>query len=149
MGEVFSIHRRGLFTLEEARRLVPIIHRITIDVSQKVDELIEKLESKSDQQRDIVARLEDQINGHILAWNEKVRKLGAIPKGLWLVDFEFVRGYYCWKFPEEDLQYWHTSDDGFSGRRPLEDLKVEKIKEGARSKSSNRPGPNQRPTGRF
>ena len=56
--------------------------------------------------------LENGINSTILLWNQKIKKLGAIPKGLWLVDFEFGRGYYRWKYPGTRHPLWHTPDDG-------------------------------------
>jgi len=31
-------------------------------------------------------------------------------------DFEY---YLCWQANEDDIQYWHMIDDGFTGRRPL------------------------------
>jgi hypothetical protein len=42
--------------------------------------------------------------------------LGLEVKGLWLVDFDNGSGYYCWRWPEEDLAYFHGYDEGFDGR---------------------------------
>ena len=42
--------------------------------------------------------------------------LGADVKGLWLVDFDTGAGYYCWKWPEEELAYFHGYEEGFAGR---------------------------------
>src|SRR4051812_36244783 len=100
MEDVISINRRGVFSLEEARQVLPIIRRITLDISEKVDALLAELERLSKSEKKTAAFLEDEINKLIYLWNEKIRKLGAIPKGLWLVDFGFGRGYYCWKHPE-------------------------------------------------
>jgi hypothetical protein len=125
-GQLISISRRGLFNLEEARQILPIVRHITYDLSEKVDALIAQLESTPDDQKELSQSLENDINQTIHLWNEKIKKLGAIPKGLWLVDFEFGRGFYCWKFPEADILFWHTQEAGFSGRRPLEDLSLEK-----------------------
>lgn len=40
-----------------------------------------------------------------------------------LVDFPHIREgrevYLCWKYGEEDIQYWHEVDAGFAGRTPL------------------------------
>src|SRR5689334_18178906 len=115
--ELISIHRHGFFTLEEAREILPIVLRITYDASDKVDALIAEIEATAPTKKEAIAALEEKINLQIAHWNAKIKKLGAIPKGLWLVDFEFGRGYYCWKHPEADLLYWHTKEEGFSGRR--------------------------------
>ena len=37
-------------------------------------------------------------------------------KGMWLADFDAGNGYYCWKFPENEIRFWHGYKDGFSGR---------------------------------
>lgn len=64
--------------------------------------------------------LQDQINGLIQNWQNKVERLGAKPKGLWLADFDYGDGYFCWKFPETKIQYSHGYKDGFTGRRLIE-----------------------------
>jgi hypothetical protein len=127
MDGLISIQRQGLFSLKEARRILPVVRRITLDISEQVDALIAQLETTPDAQKTVIAGLEDEINKLIHHWNEKIKKLGANPKGLWLVDFAFSDGYYCWKYPETDLQFWHGLEDGYSGRRPLEELLEQEI----------------------
>jgi hypothetical protein len=43
-----------------------------------------------------------------------------------LVDFPALRDgdevLLCWKLGEAEVGYWHSLEDGFAGRRPLEDL---------------------------
>ena len=62
------------------------------------------------------SEIETEINFIIEKWQDKVEKLGAKPKGLWLADFDKGDGYYCWKFPETQIAFWHGYNDGFSGR---------------------------------
>ena len=50
----------------------------------------------------------------------QITGLGLEVKGLWLVDFDSGAGYYCWKYPESSLEYFHGYDEGFSGRLPLQ-----------------------------
>ncbi len=42
---------------------------------------------------------------------------------LTLIDFPaLINGlpaYLCWKYGEEDIQFWHYLEDGFAGRRPI------------------------------
>ncbi len=49
--------------------------------------------------------------------------LRDLEKGL--VDFPSLRDgrevYLCWQEGEDEIAFWHEPDDGFSGRRPLED----------------------------
>ena len=42
--------------------------------------------------------------------------LGLDVKGLWLVDFDNGSGYYCWRWPETELAYFHGYEEGFAGR---------------------------------
>ncbi len=56
-------------------------------------------------------------------------KKGILIKGLddGLIDFPHVRSngeevYLCWKAGESDIRFWHQIQDGFEGRKPLDDL---------------------------
>ena len=121
--DVFTISRDGVFTLEQARAVLPVIRRITADYSVKVEALMARLESVNLTQIETINRLETEVNELIKAWHEKIKKLGAKPKGLWLIDFDSGDGYFCWKYPETDLAYWHAYDDGFTGRIAVTDRK--------------------------
>ena len=116
---VITINRRGVFSLEEARSILPVVRRITTECSAKVELLIARLETLQLNQTDTICALEKQVNDLIQTWNDKIRKLGAEPRGLWVVDFNSGEGYYCWKHPEIDILYWHSYEDGYSGRKPL------------------------------
>lgn len=116
---MITINRRGVFSLEEARRILPVVRRITLEFSAKVELLIARLETLQLNQTETICALEKQVNELIQTWNDKIRKLGADPRGLWVVDFNSGDGYYCWKHPEIDILYWHSYEDGYSGRKPL------------------------------
>jgi hypothetical protein len=118
--EMITINRGGVFSLEQARSVLPVIRRITQEFSVKVEALMARLESVSLTQTDTISRLEAEVNELIKAWHEKIKKLGAKPKGLWLVDFDSGDGYFCWKYPESDLEFWHSYEDGFTGRVPID-----------------------------
>ena len=54
---------------------------------------------------------------------------GVIVKGIGegLADFPAIREtgeevFLCWKDGEDDINFWHSLDGGFRGRRPLEDF---------------------------
>lgn len=119
---VITINRRGIFSLEEAQRILPVVRRITLEFSAKVELLIARLETLQLNQTETICALEKQVNELIQTWNDKIRKLGAEPRGLWVVDFDNGHGYYCWKHPETDIQYWHSYEDGYTGRKPLDPI---------------------------
>jgi hypothetical protein len=113
---VICINRWSLFSLAEARVLLPVVFRITKAYSQKVEVLIERLDALSGQNEDLITSIETQVNHLIQDWQNKVQKLGAMPKGLWIADFDSGDGYFCWKFPERTIEHWHNYNDGYTKR---------------------------------
>jgi hypothetical protein len=71
--------------------------------------------------REAVEELSEQVGRAVSALGE----LGVIVKDAerGLVDFPSRRGaeivLLCWELGEDSVAYWHTMDDGFSGRQPL------------------------------
>lgn len=54
-------------------------------------------------------------------WVERIHRLGALAKGLWLVDFDTGDGYLCWAYPEERIEYFHSYESGFKSRRRIKE----------------------------
>ncbi len=58
---------------------------------------------------------------------ERVQELGCVVKDLeiGLVDFPtLLRGtevYLCWKMGEPAIEFWHGTDEGFAGRKPIDE----------------------------
>ena len=58
---------------------------------------------------------------------KQMADLGAVLKDLnqGLVDFYSLRRgdtvFLCWKLGEDRIRFWHTLDDGYAGRRPLDE----------------------------
>ena len=124
MHQVVSLGERRVFTTEEAQHMSRVIFRMTRRYSQNVEQLIQRLESSKDLSTEAMSKIENDINDMINDWQEKVERLGACPKGLWLVDFDAGDGYYCWKYPEPEVSHWHRYEDGFTKRVPLESRKI-------------------------
>ncbi len=61
----------------------------------------------------------DELRQVLREWTENLLTLGVEVKGLWLVDFDSGGGYYCWRYPEPALEYFHTYEEGFTGRVAL------------------------------
>lgn len=148
-AQIIELKPRRVFDLSDINELLPIVHRITKQYQERVNKLIQKLEHIAGQEK-MVADTEAEINDHIQEWQVKVEKLGAVTKGLWIADFDSGDGYFCWKFPEEQILYWHGYRDGFSGRRPVKDYLEKKFSEKKvlvkqDSPDENRDGPNKHP----
>lgn len=97
---------RRIFTLEEARALLPRVKELTSDAVARFGKL------PGDQ--------EDERRAIVEGWVGELESLGCEIKGLWLVDFDSGGGYYCWKYPEPALDHFHGYDEGFSGRLALQ-----------------------------
>jgi hypothetical protein len=80
--------------------------------------------SRKKAQRDKVA---EQLAGTI----DEIQRTGCLVKDLetGLVDFPSLRGgeevYLCWKLGEARIGYWHGIEEGFAGRKPLDDSQSE------------------------
>ena len=98
---------KKIFSYEQAAALLPEVQRVTAGAVAEVEALAEN--SASDAYQTIIGR-----------WAEAMNSLGIEVKGLWLIDFDNGSGYYCWRHPEEALQYFHTYDEGFPGRVKLQ-----------------------------
>jgi hypothetical protein len=96
---------RRIFTYEEALALLPEVQRITAEAARRVDALEE---ADGGDYQTVIGE-----------WAESIIAMGIDVKGLWLVDFDSGAGYYCWRYPEPALEYFHGYDEGFSGRVKL------------------------------
>ena len=114
--DIIPLNHKRTFTYEEAQDLLPVVYRITEVAQKEVRVLVNRIEAIKSMSGARAAELETEVNSIIDCWQQKVQKLGASPKGLWLADFDNGKGYYCWKFPETVISFWHGYNDGFSGR---------------------------------
>lgn len=122
MREIVEINRQRFFTLEDANALLPLIYRLTEEASREMKKLVQCLETLPDKTSDRAVEVEARVDALIEKWQSKLSRLGVQPKGLWLADFDNGDGYWCWKFPETEVQHYHGYQDGFSGRRPIHHL---------------------------
>jgi hypothetical protein len=131
--EIVGHQKTRTFTLSEAQNLLPLVYRVTEDASKKVKYLVACVEALPDKKCARALEFQDEINQLISQWQNKMERLGGRPKGLWLADFDNGQGYYCWKFPETEISYFHGYQDGFTGRKMI----PEKDLNHAHSPSSN------------
>lgn len=109
-----------MFSLSEARALLPVIYRISEEAEREVHYQMNQLKAFKDKSHPRAIEIEERINAVIAVWQNKIEKLGCEPKGLWMADFDKGDGYFCWKFPETEINFWHGYQDGFSGRILIE-----------------------------
>jgi hypothetical protein len=101
-----EIRPKRVFSYAEAVQMLPEVRALT---DRAVHE-IEALGPEPGERADAV----------IGAWAKALLDQGLEVKGLWLVDFDSGSGYYCWRHPEPALRYFHSYEEGFPGRMPIQ-----------------------------
>ena len=132
-----------IVTLSEAEALLPKVkplieqlqglQRSIIQTNKQLDELVGKLSAGNGYPIQSLKTEIQHVTEHQLRLIEafqsalqQLEDLGAMLKHVnaGLIDFYSTREgeliFLCWKLGEERIQFWHTLEDGFAGRRPLE-----------------------------
>ena len=94
-----------------------------------------KIESELEEMRDNrvefqaaieqLSQAQQQYLERLNVWVDKITGTGVILRDLrtGLLDFPAMQGKFeymlCWKLSDSDIDYWHQTNDGFIGRRPL------------------------------
>jgi hypothetical protein len=107
------------WTLATARELHGDVRERTAAAVAVVEKLFAEREGLIDGTPEHAA-LDARVQQVISGWARSMEALGLEVKGLWLVDYDNGSGYYCWKWPEERLEYFHGYDEGFSGRARIQ-----------------------------
>ncbi|PIS10725.1 MAG: DUF2203 domain-containing protein [Bdellovibrio sp. CG10_big_fil_rev_8_21_14_0_10_47_8] len=118
--EIVSLNKKRTFTVDSAQELLPVIYKITEEAHKDVKVLTNQMNAVRGTCQVKAGQIEEKINDIVDRWHQKIAMLGGCPKGIWLADFDSGQGYYCWKFPETRISFWHGYNDGFSGRIPLQ-----------------------------
>lgn len=120
LSNVITFGQKRKFSIEEARELLPIVYRLTETSYKDVRGLMNRLEAIKGKNASLEASIEASVSEIFEKWQQKIKRLGLTPKGLWIVDFDNGNGYYCWKYPETNIDYFHGYNDGFFGRQRIE-----------------------------
>ena len=117
--------------LEEARKQKQALDSISADISNAALRVMmlggslppfAELNRKKTQREKIAEQLAQTV--------EEIQQTGCVVKDLdtGLVDFPSLRGgekvYLCWKLGEARIEYWHGLEEGFAGRKPLDDAQA-------------------------
>ncbi len=129
------------FTLAEAQQLIPRVDRLLrdaleyktlyTDAEQQIQAFQERVMMMGgiavDRQRALEARTRrDAAAAQLRGAIEQVQETGCLIKDLdiGLIDFPTiyhgVEVYLCWKLGEGAIEYWHGVDEGFRGRKKID-----------------------------
>ena len=106
------------YTIEGARRTLPLVRRIVADIVRTAGEM-SRLEAQGDEEA--LDHLQTRLRRHAAELDE----LGVELKdpAIGLVDFYWKRGeetvYLCWKHGEGDIAHWHDLQSGYGGRQEI------------------------------
>lgn len=118
MGDVIEIHQKRFFSLSEAQSLLPVVRRLTKSAHDEISRMTLQLSAMKDSPEK--TELEEAVQNRFRAWVEKIHRLGCQAKGAWLVDFDNGEGYYCWSFPEPQVEHFHGYQEGYGGRTRIQ-----------------------------
>ncbi len=135
-----------IFTLEEANALLPALElefgrlaRLRSELGPLIEalggpetavEILQEGRAPAAGRERVADRLRS-VAGEIRAGVERVNALGCVVKDIeaGLVDFFAMRDeepvFLCWQFGEPAVAHWHTVEEGFAGRRPIEGIEIE------------------------
>jgi hypothetical protein len=107
--------KKKTFSYAEAVALLPEARRLTEEAWSRVEAI--QGETSAEELHPDVRRDIDRV---VSEWAYNIMEMGIEVKGLWLIDFDNGSGYYCWRYPERGLHFFHSYEDGFSGRVPIQ-----------------------------
>jgi hypothetical protein len=121
------------FTLEEARRALPLVKRIAADIQAtqalrlKIHaELSAGLPELSLAAQELLQGDFDRATERLESLIEELARIGVELKdpSRALLDFPAMfdgrEVLLCWKADEENITHWHELESGFAGRKPVE-----------------------------
>jgi hypothetical protein len=111
-----SLTEKRTFSYEEARALLPVVRELT----EEAHRVVEGLQEEMDAGRLTIAAARERADTVIREWAETLQGHGVQVKGAWLVDFDNGSGFYCWRYPEVGLEFYHSYEDGFRGRMRIQ-----------------------------
>lgn len=109
---------KRIFSYDEAVSTFPLVRDVTMAAVRQIEALVNTVGSRDEMEsrRDELEEAREKI---VRLWAQEVSSMGCEVKGLWLVDWDSGDGYYCWRFPEKAIAFFHSYEEGFGSRLPI------------------------------
>ena len=130
------------FTINQANELLPsIISKFNSAIKMKNE--VVRIQSELETNPKFSINLKDyvlkkqELNSTITNFYKSIEDLestGVVIKSLdqGLLDFPSLMFneeiWLCWKEGETEIKFWHGKDEGFTGRKPIESVDLEKLR---------------------
>lgn len=130
------------FTLEEAQAVLPVVEsliaramearRSAVEIEGDLQQLSQRISLSGGMHVDVLAVNRQRLAHHVYIHHTEelvaeIDSIGVEVKDLdtGLLDFpcrlEDEVVLLCWKHGEQRITHWHTMEDGFRGRKPIDD----------------------------
>ena len=130
------------FTLKEANAMLPSVIKKFKNIVNLKNDLI-RIQSELESNPKYMSSFKDyvlkkqEMNSAISNFYKAIEELenvGVVIKSVdeGLLDFPSLRFneeiWLCWKEGETEIKFWHGKDEGFNGRKPVENVDLEKLR---------------------
>jgi len=130
------------FTLKEANAILPSIIKKFKDLVNLKNEVI-KIQTEMETNPKYMSSFKEyslkkqELNTAISSFYKAIEDMegtGVMIKSIdeGLLDFPSLRFneeiWLCWKEGETEIKFWHGKDEGFNGRKPVENVDLEKLR---------------------
>jgi hypothetical protein len=130
------------FTLKEANVILPSVVKKFKDLVNMKNDVI-KIQSELESNPKYMSSFKDyvikkqELNSALVNFYkaiEDVESVGVVIKSVdeGLLDFPSLMFneeiWLCWKEGETEIKFWHGKDEGFNGRKPVENVDLEKLR---------------------
>ena len=130
------------FTLKEANAILPSViekFKDLINIKNEVIKIQSELESNPKYMssfKDYVIK-KQELNSALVNFYkaiDDIESIGIVIKSIdeGLLDFPSLMFneeiWLCWKEGETEIKFWHGKNEGFNGRKPVENVDLEKLR---------------------
>lgn len=105
------------WTLEGARTVLADVRERTARAVEEAEALVQARRRSPRARR---AEIDRRIQAIVSRWARQMEALGVEVKGAWRVGFDNGSGFYCWRWPEAELDWFRDYEDGFEDRQRIQ-----------------------------